>query len=129
MHKNVLFRGCTRPAMFLGVPYLPFFIGAGGTLLMAFYVDMWCLLLMPIVIMVMRQMARRDEMIFRLLGLNFMFKLRARNVREHGGMWVFSPNAYRDRQPGAERKLKGPFILSGKMTGPAKPARQGAQGR
>ncbi len=30
MHKDVLFRGCTRPAMFLGVPYIPFFIGAGG---------------------------------------------------------------------------------------------------
>ncbi|TGR15955.1 hypothetical protein EN845_34530, partial [Mesorhizobium sp. M8A.F.Ca.ET.202.01.1.1] len=26
MHKNVVFRGCTRPAMFLGVPYLPFFM-------------------------------------------------------------------------------------------------------
>ncbi|WMR47567.1 VirB3 family type IV secretion system protein, partial [Stenotrophomonas maltophilia] len=34
MHKNVLFRGCTRPAMFLGVPYLPFFLVAGGLLLL-----------------------------------------------------------------------------------------------
>lgn len=125
MHKNVLFRGCTRPAMFMGVPYIPFFIGAGGTLLMGFYFGLQYLLLMPVVIYVMRQMARRDEMIFRLLGLNLQFKLRARNVREHGGMWVFSPNAYRASRPGAKRRLSGPFIISGKMTGPAKAAGSG----
>ncbi|MBW8850209.1 MAG: VirB3 family type IV secretion system protein [Xanthomonadales bacterium] len=125
MHKNVLFRGCTRPAMFMGVPYIPFFIGAGGSLLMGFYFGLQYLLLMPIVIYVMRQMARRDEMIFRLLGLNLQFKLRARNVKEHGGMWVFSPNAYRLSRPGAKRRLSGPFIISGKMTGPAKAAGRG----
>lgn len=122
MHKNVLFRGCTRPAMFMGVPYIPFFIGAGGSLLMGFYFGLQYLLLMPIVIYVMRQMARRDEMIFRLLGLNLQFKMRARNVKDHGGMWVFSPNAYRLSRPGAKRRMSGPFILSGRMTGPGKRA-------
>ncbi|MFZ5657862.1 MAG: type IV secretion system protein VirB3 [Pseudomonadota bacterium] len=100
MHKNVLFRGCTRPAMFLGVPYVPFFLGAGSCLLLAFYIDMFCLLLLPPVIFVMRQMARRDEMIFRLLGLRWQFRTRIRNVEQHGGMWVFTPNSYRDpRKP------------------------------
>jgi len=122
MHKNVLFRGCTRPAMFMGVPYIPFFIGAGGTLLMGFYFGLQYLLLMPVVIYVMRQMARRDEMIFRLLGLNLQFKMRARNVKDHGGMWVFSPNAYRLSRPGSKRRMSGPFILSGRMTGPDKRA-------
>jgi len=126
MHKNVLFRGCTRPAMFMGVPYMPFFVGAGGSLLLAVYFGLQYLLLIPPVILVMRQMARRDEMIFRLLGLNFQFKLRARNLKEHGGMWVFSPNAYRSTQPGSKRKLSGPFIISGKMTGPGKSTRRGA---
>ncbi len=126
MHKNVLFRGCTRPAMFMGVPVVPFFIGAGGSLLLAVYFGLQYLLLIPIVIFVMRNMARRDEMIFRLLGLNLQFKLRARNVRDHGGMWVFSPNAYRNTQPGAKRKMSGPFIISGRMTGPAKTADRSA---
>jgi type IV secretion system protein VirB3 len=126
MHKNVLFRGCTRPAMFMGVPYIPFFVGAGGSLLLAVYFGLQYLLLIPPVIFVMRQMARRDEMIFRLLGLNLQFKLRARNLKQHGGMWVFSPNAYRSTQPGAKRRLSGPFIISGKMTGPGKPTRRGA---
>jgi len=120
MHKNVLFRGCTRPAMFMGVPYIPFFIGAGGGLLMAMYFGLQYLLLIPPVLIVMRQMARRDEMIFRMLGLNLKFKFRARNQKEHGGMWVFSPNAYRNTQPGGKRKPSGPFLISGKMTGPTK---------
>jgi type IV secretion system protein VirB3 len=112
--------------MFMGVPVVPFFIGAGGSLLMAVYFGLQYLLLIPIVIFVMRQMARRDEMIFRLLGLNLQFKLRARNVRDHGGMWVFSPNAYRNTQPGAKRKMSGPFIISGKMSGPGKNPRREA---
>jgi type IV secretion system protein VirB3 len=97
MHKNVLFRGCTRPAMFMGVPYVPFFIGAGACLLLAMYTNLFFLLLLPMVIFVMRQMARRDEMIFRLLGLRWQYKVRARNVRQHDGMWVFSPNQYRSK--------------------------------
>jgi type IV secretion system protein VirB3 len=96
MHKNVLFRGCTRPAMFLGVPYIPFAVGAGACLLLTFYINMFCLVLLPMVIFIMRQMARRDEMIFRLLGLRWRFRLKVRNLKHHAGMWVFSPNLYRD---------------------------------
>lgn len=100
MHKNVLFRGCTRPAMFLGVPYVPFFLGAGGCLLLSMYFNLLFLFLIPVVIFVMRQMARRDEMIFRLLGLRWQFKFRVRNVKHHSGMWVFTPNGYRDKPAG-----------------------------
>lgn len=96
MHKNVLFRGCTRPPMFMGVPYIPFFIGAGGTLLFAMYTNLLFIFLIPVVIFIMRTMAKRDEMVFRLLGLRLMFKLKTRNVRNNGGLWVYTPNAYRD---------------------------------
>jgi type IV secretion system protein VirB3 len=92
MHKDVLFRGCTRPAMMMGVPYLPFFLGAGSCLLLALYVNMFFLLAAPLVIAVMRQMARRDEMIFRLLGLRWAIRSRVRNVQHHAGMWVFTAN-------------------------------------
>jgi len=98
LKKNVMFRGCTRPAMFMGVPYVPFFVGAGGTLLLAMYCgNLLFLLALPVVIFVMRQMARRDEMIFRLLGLRLQFRLRVRNIRDNGGLWVFSPNPYRKK--------------------------------
>ncbi|WP_293706114.1 MULTISPECIES: VirB3 family type IV secretion system protein [unclassified Stenotrophomonas] len=95
MHKNALFRGCTRPAMFLGVPYMPFTIAAGTCLLLTFYFDMFFLFLLPIVVLIMRQMARRDEMVFRLLGLRWQFRSKIRNVKHHNGMWVFTPNNYR----------------------------------
>lgn len=99
MQKNVLFRGCTRPAMFMGVPYIPFFMGAGTVILLAMYSgNLLFLVFVPVVIYVMRHMARRDEMIFRLIGLNLQFKIRVRNLKHHSGMWVFTPNAYR-RKP------------------------------
>jgi len=85
--------------MFMGVPYVPFFIGAGVGLLMAMYFNILFLLLIPPVIMVMRQMAKRDEMIFRLLGLRLAFRVRARNLAHHDGMWAFTPNTYRSTRP------------------------------
>ena len=116
MQKNVLFRGCTRPAMFLGVPYIPFFIGAGGCMMLAMYTSLFFLLLLPVVIFVMRQMAQRDEMIFRLLGLNWRFVLKARNRGEHSGALVFSPHDYRKSPAGSKRSFSGPFLITGKMT-------------
>jgi type IV secretion system protein VirB3 len=104
MHKNVLFRGCTRPPMFMGVPYVPFFMGAGSCLLMAMYFNYFFLLLIPVVIFIMRMMAKRDEMIFRLLGLRLQFRTRIKNVPEHDGMWVFTPNNYRDRAKEKRKK-------------------------
>ena len=93
-----MFRGCTRPAMFMGVPYIPFFIGAGSVLLLAMYSGNFILLmLLPVVIYIMRMMARRDELIFRLLGLRLMVRLRMRNLTTHDGLWVFNPNPYRNK--------------------------------
>jgi len=87
--------------MFMGVPYLPFALGAGTCILMTFYFNMFFLALLPVVIFVMRQMARRDEMIFRLLGLRWQFRTRVRNTRLRDGAWTFSQNSYR-------RGLQGP---------------------
>lgn len=88
--------------MFLGVPYVPFFMVCGGLLLLSMYWNFWVLLAIPVAVLIMRQMARRDEMIFRLMGLRLQFKFRARNLQQHDGMWVFSPNHYREK-PAPER--------------------------
>lgn len=95
MHKNALFRGCTRPPMFMGVPYVPFFMAAGGCFLFSVYTNFFYLFSIPVVIFIMRQMARRDEMIFRLLGLRLQFRVRVRNLGDNDGMWVFTPNRHR----------------------------------
>lgn len=93
-----MFRGCTRPAMFLGVPVLPFFIGAGGCLLLALYINLFLLALMPLVILIMAQMAKRDEMIFRLYGLSLWMRMGVRNLSLNRGAWAFSPNPPRRRK-------------------------------
>ena len=87
--------------MFLGVPYVPFFIGAGACLLLAVYVNLLLLAVLPVVVFAMRQMARRDEMIFRLLGLRWRMRARVRNLAFRDGAWSFAPNVYRPR--GARR--------------------------
>ena len=92
MKKDTLFRGCTRPPMIMGVPYIPFLVGAGGPLLLAMYFSLYLLLLIPVSIFVMRLLAKKDEMIFRLIGLNLVFRFLPRNVASYGGSWVFSSN-------------------------------------
>src|SRR6185437_11245190 len=94
MHKNVMFRGCTRPPMFMGVPYVPFFMGAGGCMLLAVYFNFFWLAAIPVVLFIMRSMAKRDEMVFRLLGLHLQVRLRMRNIGQHEGLWVLTPNSY-----------------------------------
>ena len=95
MQKNTLFRGCTRPPMFLGVPYIPFFLGAGSCVLLAAWFHLAWLLLTPIVVFVMRLMTRHDDMVFRLLGLRLQFAMKARHRKLHHKLWVFTPNLYR----------------------------------
>lgn len=104
MKKDVLFRGCTRPPMILGVPYFPFVVGAGVPLLLAMYFSLFILLLIPFIIFGMRLAAKKDEMIFRLLGLNLVFRFLPRNVSNNGGAWAFSA-----LKPGRRRKNMRPF--------------------
>ena len=95
MRKNTLFRGCTRPPLFMGVPYIPFFLGAGTCVLFAAWFNLFWLLAIPPVIFTMRLMTKHDEMIFRLLGIRLQFWVKARNRQLHQKMWVFTPNSYR----------------------------------
>lgn len=92
MKKDVLFRGCTRPPLILGVPYIPFLVGAGGPLLLAMYISLYILLVIPLAIFIMRMITKKDEMIFRLIGLHLVFKFLPKNLKSHGGAWVFGPS-------------------------------------
>lgn len=84
--------------MFLGVPTVPFFYGASACLALAAYVNILCLGLLPIVIFVMRQIAKHDEQIFHLWGLKMRFALKVRNRRLLPGIQVYTPNNYRNPQ-------------------------------
>lgn len=78
--------------MILGVPYIPFLVGAGVPLLLAMYFSLWFLLAIPLSIFVMRMMTKRDEMIFRLIGMNLIFRFLPKNQRIYGRAWAFSPS-------------------------------------
>lgn len=80
--------------MILGVPYVPFLVGAGGPLLLAMYFSLYILLLIPISIFIMRFMTKKDEMIFRLIGLNLAFRFFPKNQQQDGGAWVFGASKY-----------------------------------
>ena len=88
--------------MVLGVPYAPFMVGAGGPLLLSMYFSLYLLLLIPVAIVFMRLMTKKDEMIFRLIGLNLAFRFLPKNRQLYGGVWVFGPSKY----PGS-RRLRG----------------------
>ena len=77
--------------MFMGVPYIPFFLGAGTCVLFAAWFNLFWLLALPPVIFTLQLMTRHDDMVFRLLGIRWLFRLRVRQRALHGGMWVFSP--------------------------------------
>lgn len=88
--------------MILGVPYIPFLVGAGVPLILAMYFTLYLLLLIPLSILGMRFMAKKDEMIFRLIGLNLVFRFLPTNKVENGGAWVFGATKQfkRSRQMG-----------------------------
>lgn len=86
--------------MILGVPYIPFLVGAGGPLLLAMYISLYILLVIPLVIFIMRMITKKDEMIFRLIGLHLVFKFLPKNLKSYGGTWVFGPSNKLPRRRG-----------------------------
>ncbi len=95
MQRDAMFRGCTRPPMFLGVPYVPFFLGAGGVLLLAMYINLFVLAALPVVIFGMRAMASRDDMIFRLLWLHLLLRQQRHGQQSHQRAYRLMPTAPR----------------------------------
>lgn len=54
---------------------------------------------MPVLLFNKNLLAKRDDMIFRFLGLRLKFRLKARNREEFPDTWCFSPNEYRNNPP------------------------------
>lgn len=91
-----LFKGCTRPAMFMGVPLVPLMFVCSGELLLAAWFTLFLLILIPVSVIVMRMIVAHDDQQFRLLGLRFKFRLQYTN--RNSALWgasSYSPIAYR----------------------------------
>jgi len=72
--SDPLFKGCTRPAMYFGVPVVPLAIVSIVVVLLAIYIKFILVSLLVPIILVMRLITQNDDQQFRLLGLKFMFR-------------------------------------------------------
>lgn len=87
-----LYKGATRPATMFGVPtnaLLWAFVGV-GTLSVIVSVFLW--ILFPVVVFVMRMIAKKDDRAFRQWGLYIETKLRChRAVKQFWGATSYTP--------------------------------------
>ncbi len=72
--RDPLFKGCTRPAMVLGVPLVPLTIVTGTVVLLSIWTSLLVSLLLIPLIVVMQLITKHDDQQFRLLGLRIMFR-------------------------------------------------------
>lgn len=78
--RDPLFKGCTRPAMLLGVPLVPLMVVMGGLIILS----TWTTILLGIVVappafLAMRYIAKDDDQAFRLLALRLRFRVLSPN--------------------------------------------------
>ena len=73
--RDPLFKGCTRPAMVMGVPLVPLAVVSGAVILVSVWTTIFVVFLLPVVVLVMRQVTKHDDQMFRLLGLKILFRL------------------------------------------------------
>lgn len=102
--KDPVFKGCTRPAMLLGVPLVPALLVAGGVLIPA----IWALLISPPVgvgivfltlpvFVVMRVIARNDDQRLAQLTLRVRMGSRQRNLL-FWGAYAYMPMRLKRRR-------------------------------
>lgn len=94
-----LFKGCTRPAMTMGVPSKVFGSVVGVLILSALWFSWSILVLVPFAVLIMRQIVANDDQQFRLLGLKLYFRLIKFN--KNGAFWrasCFSPFKFAKRK-------------------------------
>jgi type IV secretion system protein VirB3 len=78
MKNDIVFKGCMRPQMFMGVPMMPFMIVNGFLAILGSAISLWIFLTIPICIFIMQQLVRRDELYFSLVGVRFLTRFYTR---------------------------------------------------
>jgi type IV secretion system protein VirB3/type IV secretion system protein PtlB len=96
-----IFKGCTRPAMKMGIPLVPLAIVIGVFVLIALYTSLVVMLFLPLVLALMRLIVKQDDQQFRLLWLRAKFRFAYRFQNE--SFWkasAYSPIAFKKRKQG-----------------------------
>lgn len=98
--RDPVFKGCTRPAMFLGVPAVPLAIVVGCVTLIAVYTSILVAFTLFPIIFLMRMVTAQDDQQFRLLYLKALMRLKEW-MRGNGRFWKassYSPVQFRQRK-------------------------------
>ena len=97
--RDPIFKGCTRPAMFFGVPLVPLVIVGLTIIFISVWTTIFFIVVLPLFIFGMRCIANSDDQQFRLLGLKILFRLI--NYNHNRMFWnasVYSPFVFKKRK-------------------------------
>lgn len=97
IRRDPLFKGCTRPAMFLGVPIVPLFVVVGGVGFLSVLTTVLLNAISIPAVLVMRMIVKHDDQKLRIIGLWLLFRIQDKNR----GFWKaasYSPTIYKKRQ-------------------------------
>lgn len=81
--RDPLFKGCTRPVLYMGVPLEPFILTIGFFVIISVWSNFFFVFMSIPVLLVMRAMVEKDDQQFRLLGI----KLRYRFLNTTSALW------------------------------------------
>ena len=98
IHRDPIFKGCTRPAMLWGVPIVPAIVCLGLITLVALWTSILLLVLLLPAHLLMRLIVRHDDQQFRLLWLKA--KCRLVHPNRNAGFWrasAYAPYRFKNR--------------------------------
>jgi type IV secretion system protein VirB3 len=94
MNHDTLFRGATRPPMFLGVPVIPLMLVGLGLIVPTMYISLKFAFAMIPAYVIMQALVKIDEQIFDLLGLRIKTSLiTIANSKTKRGDRIVGPHA------------------------------------
>lgn len=104
--RDPIFRGCTRPATFAGVPLVPMITVTGLFMLISVwtfylingYVSLFVVITYIPLYIAMRAVTRKDEQRLRQMFLRSKMRYRQRALRPLWGAVSYSPLRYKERK-------------------------------
>ena len=98
-YQDPIFKGCTRPAMIVGVPIIPFTIVFMVVMLISFWTTILLAVMLIPITLVMREITKTDDQQFRLLWIKIV--CRYLHYNHNYSFWkasTYSPIAFQKRK-------------------------------
>jgi type IV secretion system protein VirB3 len=115
MKLNTVYRACMRPAMFMGVPMIPFMLSFAIFVIPAASYSFWFILGLPVAIFIMQQMVKYDEHIFDVIYLKMLTSINSSSsIKIEKSTKLISPAQ-------SKQILASNMLTSNKRTSPTSP--------